>query len=1087
MAVTTGIDPLDDALDPRITKYLMLKVSGAGNIGTNDDANQPFNNYFSSEDIGVIQSTAFLQNFNPLEFRAGDPEPNVPWIEFLTPAGFEATKSADFGGIIIEWDIAEDNLKATAESFCDEVIASINANAENQWYDLENGGVGALPRFRLQDQLKKANSSFAGQIRPDQILNNLQYIKDHPSSYTEIETFDTRFPPFNPARANNLRDTIATIYGSDSEKANNVIDRNISSFYQVDAAFQTLESSLFEIVGDRYLTPVFENFLAQTPYPNLTSGVHVNFNTLSGLNLTGLYSQVTGNEFNPGDIVSVTPEGLEFSPPPAAAFTDLLDTPADIVPSGFVRGDKDGMALEYSDINLVSGDIKDIPIPQGLPNGSGYLYANWSEGVPVLSWSPSTAENTTINSVGSEFFTGLQDTPSNYQNGLFLSSTVNGIIYSDINDKKVSFAGLSDTPDVFSAGKFMRSSANSIEFVDAPASGITGLIDTPNNFNNASEKYLRVNNASNAVEFIDISGEISSQEIDWKYYNVFADLPPSFEHAGMFTYVGNGPLSGAYVSASDKWVKIGSDGEAGSSTFTGLTDTPSSYTNASGKYLQVKGGEDGVEFSDPPVLNVANIADLPANPASGRLATVGCDLYIGCNNQWQKFSTEGDDDPVTPAEGFPDCVNNVTEQVLYNTYKQDYIDSYRAQMTEDTLRDGVITPTHEVCVYTSNPKNTAIIESTTPAAKYKWGMFYGEQATSISGSAGLPNISFSRWRTSPVEAVANIVDPTSAVSEIFIDQSMDIYADFQGVSTDVITIPNTSVGGAPTRLSYSNNILVLGDYVNKRVDIFKVELDGSVEHKQTITKAGDVNFGIAVGLSDSGELLAVSDYRSSQRKVYLYKKQNDDTFAGEKSISRSTTTSFATELDWAGENSLYATAHPSKTVYAYDIDYDAATYATQNANSTLTDNAINGFGGSVSVLSDQRSMVVAGLNDIVVCGRGNANFEWNTTVFNLFQKLTTKNGYAPPTSNTNGVSWVQVAMRSETVLYASYIGTTIDGKTNAGAVFKFENSAGTWNHTETIASDNPVQNGLFGINLIVRGSQLFILESASYKVYVKNL
>ncbi|MCK4830997.1 hypothetical protein KA005_85595, partial [bacterium] len=40
-------------------------------------------------------------------------------------------------------------------------------------------------------------------------------------------------------------------------------------------------------------------------------------------------------------------------------------------------------------------------------------------------------------------------------------------------------------------------------------------------------------------------------------------------------------------------------GVGGSSTFTGLTDTPANYTGHSGKTATVKATEDGVEFTTP--------------------------------------------------------------------------------------------------------------------------------------------------------------------------------------------------------------------------------------------------------------------------------------------------------------------------------------------------------------------------------------------------------------------------------------------------------------------------------------------------------
>jgi hypothetical protein len=439
-------------------------------------------------------------------------------------------------------------------------------------------------------------------------------------------------------------------------------------------------------------------------------------------------------------------------------------------------------------------------------------------------------------------------------------------------------------------------------------------------------------------------------------------------------------------------------------------------------------------------------------------------------------------------------VNNITEQVLYNTYKKQYMDSHNAQMTADFLANGAITPTYEVCVHASNPNHTAIIESTTPAAKYKWGMFYGEQLTSISGSAGLPNTAFLRWRTFPVGAEVNITDPASAVTNILIDQSMDIYADFQGVSAGVITVPNASVNAAPIRMAYSNNILVVGNFQGSpsKVYVFKLNADRSLELKQTLN--GGASFGIAISLSDSGELLAISDYTGGTQSVFLYKKELNDTFTYEDKKIYLNYQSFSTALDWVGENALYTTSWYVKRVFAYDVDYTTFTNTVYNQISSLGElaaiaNAPYGLGDSVSVLSDQTMMVVSSKDRVVICGRLSDTVAWNFDIFPFFAELQTFGGHTPPPPNTNpsSVGSVKVAIKNENTFYVSYIGTTINNQTNAGAVFKFEFIENTWTHTDTIVSDNPVASGFFGIDLVIRDSQLFILEGATYKIYVKDL
>jgi hypothetical protein len=373
-------------------------------------------------------------------------------------------------------------------------------------------------------------------------------------------------------------------------------------------------------------------------------------------------------------------------------------------------------------------------------------------------------------------------------------------------------------------------------------------------------------------------------------------------------------------------------------------------------------------------------------------------------------------------------------------------------------------------------------------------MFYGQQATEISGSAGLPNTAFLRWRTFPVAAVENIVDPTNAVSEILIDQSMDIYADFQGVSAGVITVPNASVNAAPIRMAYSNNILVVGNFQASpsRVYVFKLNADRSLELKQTLN--GGTSFGIAIALSDSGNLLAISDYTGGTQSVFLYKKQLNDTFTYENKKIFLAYQSFSTALNWVGENALYTTSWYEKRVFAYDVDYTTFTNTVYNQKSSLGElnaitNAPFGLGDSVSVLSDQTMMVVSSKNRVVICGRGNATDAWNFAIFDFFGALQIFHDHTPPAANTNppNVGYVKVAIKDENTFYVSYIGTTINNLVNAGAVFKFQYLENAWTHTDTIVSDNPQATGYFGIDLVIRDSQLFILEGGTYKIYVKDL
>ncbi|NDG95059.1 MAG: hypothetical protein EBY42_04390, partial [Actinobacteria bacterium] len=78
-------------------------------------------------------------------------------------------------------------------------------------------------------------------------------------------------------------------------------------------------------------------------------------------------------------------------------------------------------------------------------------------------------------------FTGLSDTPANYEDGNYLRSTANGVEYvhptgiakdigdeivdTIIKDQLLDFTGLSDTPQDYEDGSYLRSTADGVEYV----------------------------------------------------------------------------------------------------------------------------------------------------------------------------------------------------------------------------------------------------------------------------------------------------------------------------------------------------------------------------------------------------------------------------------------------------------------------------------------------------------------------------------------------------------------------------------------------------------------------------------------------
>jgi hypothetical protein len=606
-------DPLD--LQTSDVKYYLGKITGAGNIGSRDQG-EPLK-YFNPQDIGVVQSTAILQPFDTDEFKRPATQDNTAWINFLNPANPSDTTNSTTYTVgpfsrTVTWTVGLTN-RDTEVNYVTKVLSHFD--------DLIVGPntFGTVFITKIRSDLALASLSLQDSIlTSDDLRDSLTDIRDGDSYITESAGENTYFYKQNEDK--NLFNALNSIYASSYDGGQDIIYNKGFSDFQ--SFYQTFED--FKDTININIAPIFDskvgylNLLQSlTPYENIMSGVIGNYQLTNTLDLTGIsgYPAV----YEDGKYLRSTTTGLEYVDitDPVLAFTGLTDTPSTITPNEYLRGTADGQNLMFSGVSFLE-DVTDRPtVPQ-----SGYLQRT-SAG--QLVWAAGTTSgDIAYNFTGSDFFTGLQDTPANYDQFKFLRSALNSIEYVDINEGIVSFTGLDGTPNDFSGGKYLISSSNGIEYTDIPAPVLTftGLTDTPSSFTNASGQYLRINSAENAVEFIDISGQINSHEIAWDTYLRFGDLPPASNHAGMFTYVMIDSLSGAYVSNGTDWVKIDSDSEEGSSSFTGLSDTPNSYD--SGKYLI--SSAIGIEYVDvvAPVVAFTGLTDTPSSYAgqSGRYLMV---------------------------------------------------------------------------------------------------------------------------------------------------------------------------------------------------------------------------------------------------------------------------------------------------------------------------------------------------------------------------------------------------------------------------------------------------------------------------------
>lgn len=140
---------------------------------------------------------------------------------------------------------------------------------------------------------------------------------------------------------------------------------------------------------------------------------------------------------------------------------------------------------------------------------------------------------------------------------------------------------------------------NMIVAAEAPSVvSFLSLSDTPGAYTGEGGRFLAVNLAENALEFVDA-----------------AVFPAFAGNAGKYLIV-NATEDGVEWSSS-----------ALVSAFIDLTDAPAAYTGAAGKLVAVKGTEDGIEFIDPPPAEAVEFPS--AAEWRVRVITPGSETQVG--------------------------------------------------------------------------------------------------------------------------------------------------------------------------------------------------------------------------------------------------------------------------------------------------------------------------------------------------------------------------------------------------------------------------------------------------------------------------
>ena len=160
------------------------------------------------------------------------------------------------------------------------------------------------------------------------------------------------------------------------------------------------------------------------------------------------------------------------------------------------------------------------------------------------------------------------------------------------------FTGLSDTPGTLTALKFLQINAGGTGFqeVDIP-SGVSGLTtflemtDAPNNYTTDGQKFVKVNQAENALEFVTVN------------------IPDALDDVGVDLTTSPGDLTmlvkdgGAYKMAPHSTYIPDS--------LTDFNDFPSTYVNMENKVMQVSGDATSIIFVDKTTfLDINNLTDV---------------------------------------------------------------------------------------------------------------------------------------------------------------------------------------------------------------------------------------------------------------------------------------------------------------------------------------------------------------------------------------------------------------------------------------------------------------------------------------------
>ena len=574
--------------------FYLLKITGRDNIGDRlpdpNDGRMKVLEYFTPEDIGVLQSTALIQGLNENEFTP------IPGLQ---------NGSMINGELGTQWDglISESytcTVRGVNAAFGTEALGPV------AWTFPANVTV---PNMQVSEAEFATN--LVQQLETKNAVNfvqaNLFTLRLKYSEMTDFNVTTYIDPDTGKTLPTALQANIQTLYNNMNQGVLNSMLKadfrvTIPPIGNIDSISEFIEQ--FKSIRDgneSYVTFAGQVAqLANTAPENIIDAINKMYGaTISDQNQSINQSSVPNSFFDTYNKLRSVEKNVEILTGPGltdpaywAQFTTAVGSPTANFVSGFFKNKRD---IENLSGNANFTGLSDTP--------TGYLSGQYlistASGIDYQTISGLSKEiSDEISSSQTLNFTGLSGTPSNYEQGKFLVATNDGIEYTgnlsgvisseeinwDVYQTSADLPNASDYHGMFAhvhseGAAYMAHNGNweKIYPINAGSLTLTGLSDTPDSYDNG--KILE--STANGTQWVNPPAGTTE-------FKNLTDTPNNFDNGKILESTANGLV----------WVdKPAGGGGGGSSTFEGLTNTPSTFAGTAGQFVTVNSSEDGVQFS----------------------------------------------------------------------------------------------------------------------------------------------------------------------------------------------------------------------------------------------------------------------------------------------------------------------------------------------------------------------------------------------------------------------------------------------------------------------------------------------------------